>query len=111
MKAWFNFLALQEKKMGKEAVQRWLGSLKILSYDACNLYLEAENSFQIAFFKEHIQPFLKNGFLNNNFRPIKVHLSLKGSAAELEKNKKNTWKKRNCVECSCNNINYSWKNN
>ena len=94
MKAWFNFLALQEKKMGKEAVQRWLGSLKILSYDACNLYLEAENSFQIAFFKEHIQPFLKNSFLNNNFRPIKVHLSLKGGAADLEKNKKRTFQKK-----------------
>ncbi len=78
MKAWFEFLGRMEKRIGREAVQRWLSPLSIKSYDACNLYLEAENSFQIAFFKEHIDPILKTDFLNNNFRPIKVHLFLKG---------------------------------
>lgn len=79
MKAWFDFLLKQEKKMGKDVVEKWLSPLKILNFDACNLYLEADNSFQVAFFKEHLEPSLKNEFLNNNFRPIKVHLSLKGA--------------------------------
>ena len=34
---------------------------------------EAEDSFQIHWFNEHIRPHLK-GFLNDNQRPIKVHL-------------------------------------
>jgi len=79
MKAWKLFLNDLEKKIGTSTVRKWLHSLKILKFDACNLYLEAENHFEARWFEEHIRPILKNGFYNENFHKIKVHLSVKNS--------------------------------
>lgn len=76
MQAWKNFLKKKEQDLGKDAVQRWLRSLKIVDFDACNLYLEAQDSFQVLWFEEHIRPGLKIDFLNNNDRPIRVHLKV-----------------------------------
>ena len=45
MKAWYRLLKELEKTLGKYSAQKWLYSLKILKFDACNLYLEAENYF------------------------------------------------------------------
>lgn len=77
MKAWKLFLSDLEKKIGTATVQKWLYSLKILKFDACNLYLEAENHFEARWFEEHIRPILKKGFYNENFHKITVHLSVK----------------------------------
>ncbi|MFA5250488.1 MAG: DnaA/Hda family protein [Parachlamydiales bacterium] len=88
MQAWLDFLKKQELKIGKEGTEKWLASLKILNYDACNLYLEAENAFQVAFFEEHLRPLLKTQFLNNNFHPIRVHLALKGALPKADKTSK-----------------------
>ncbi|NGX62644.1 MAG: Chromosomal replication initiator protein DnaA [Candidatus Anoxychlamydiales bacterium] len=79
MKAWKLFLVDLEKKIGSSTVSKWLSSLKILKFDACNLYLEAENYFQAKWFEEHIRPILKKGFYNENFHKIKIHLSIKDS--------------------------------
>jgi len=79
MKAWNLFLEDLEKKIGVATVQKWLRSLKIIKFDACNLYLEAENHFQAQWFYEHIKPILKKGFYNENFHKIKVHLSISNS--------------------------------
>ncbi len=76
MQSWIDFLDAEEKKLGKEATEKWLRSLRILKFDACNLYLEANDSFQINWFKEHISPFLVSRLHNSNGRPIKVHLNL-----------------------------------
>lgn len=73
MKAWKEFLAEQEKALGKGVVKKWLAPLKVAAYDAGNLYLEAEDSFQAAWFEEHIRPSLK--LENNNRKKIKVHLT------------------------------------
>lgn len=81
MQAWETFLTEQEKKFGKVSVQKWLRSLKIVQFDAANLYLEAEDSFQVSWFEEHIRPLLSS-LKNNNDRPIRVHLS------SLQKKKK-----------------------
>lgn len=75
MKAWKEFLAQQESILGREVVQKWLIPLKVVNFDAGNLYLEAENSFQVAWFEEHIRPSLNRNFINNNRKKIKVHLS------------------------------------
>jgi chromosomal replication initiator protein len=75
MKVWDNFLLQQESELGAETVLKWLRPLKISRYDACNLYLEAKDSFQILWFEEHIRPKLVR-FVNNNSKRIKVHLSL-----------------------------------
>jgi chromosomal replication initiator protein len=81
MQIWFDFLQTQEKRFGKETVERWLRSLKIVKFDACNLYLNADNSFQQLWFEEHIRPQLKS-FVNNNKTPIQVHLKLSKESAQ-----------------------------
>lgn len=79
MKAWEEFLTAQEESLGKEAVDRWLRTLAVQQFDACNLYLESKDSFQALWFEEHIRPRL-SGFLNNNKKPISVHLQVAGAA-------------------------------
>ena len=81
MKQWEDFLRQQELEFGKQTVDRWLKPLKVLRFDACNLYLQAEDSFQLIWFEEYIRPKLKN-FVNNNNSKIFVHIS---SATQPEK--------------------------
>jgi chromosomal replication initiator protein len=76
MKFWDIFLVQQEAELGLETVAKWLRPLKILRYDACNLYLEAKDSFQIMWFEEHVRSKIITKFVNNNNKRIKVHLSL-----------------------------------
>jgi len=76
MKFWDTFLVQQDAELGVETVSKWLRTLKISRYDACNLYLEAKDSFQILWFEEHIRPKLLTKFVNNNNKRIHVHLSL-----------------------------------
>jgi chromosomal replication initiator protein len=75
MQAWQNFLNAQEKQFGKEIVDKWLRSLKIVHFDSANIYCEAKDSFQVMWFEEHIRPLLKESLFNNNHRPIKVHIT------------------------------------
>lgn len=74
MKAWDLFLGQQEQELGTETVQKWLRTLKILRFDACNLYLEAKDSFQVLWFEEHVRKKVQK-LVNNNGKKIKVHLS------------------------------------
>lgn len=75
MKEWSKFLEAQEKSLGKETVDKWLRSFKVGQFDAGNLYLEPRDDFQATWFEEHMRPVLHKTFLNDNGRPIKVHLS------------------------------------
>ena len=84
MKPWNDFLHQQELLLGKEIVDKWLRSLKVIHFDSGNLYLEASDSFQILWFEEHIRPLASKHLVNNNFRPIKVHLT---AAQELTEKK------------------------
>jgi len=88
MKAWEEFLALQEKKVGKAAVDQWLRPLKVVRFDACNLYLEARDSFQALWFEEHIRHQVQTHLLNKNRRRIKVHLSVAEDAKPEKREKK-----------------------
>lgn len=94
MEAWENFLSHQEQELGIEPVNKWLRSLKIIRFDARNLYLEAHDSFQISWFEEHVRKKIQTLFLNNNNHPIKVHVALAGSEISLTpvKNKRNATK-------------------
>jgi chromosomal replication initiator protein len=76
MQAWEQFLQQQEAELGKEIVAKWLRSLKVKHFDACNLYLEAENSFQALWFEEHIRGKVQKQLINGNHRLIKVHLTV-----------------------------------
>ncbi|MBS0628980.1 MAG: ATP-binding protein [Verrucomicrobia bacterium] len=73
MQAWDAFLRDLEKHIGKETVDKWLKPLVVVDFDACNLYLEAQNSFQISWFEEHIRRRAESSLVNNNAHPIKIH--------------------------------------
>ena len=88
MQAWEEFLKRQEGRLGKQTVDKWLRSLKIIHFDSANLYLEAEEAFQISWFEEHISPLLKTQLVNNNFRPIKVHFKARSATRAVATEKK-----------------------
>jgi chromosomal replication initiator protein len=87
MLAWEKFIQKQEVVLGIDVVNQWLRTLKVVHFDSGNLYLEAKDSFQILWFEEHIRSLLKSQFLNNNFRPIKVHLSVSEMPSTLGRSK------------------------
>lgn len=87
MQAWENFLKLQEKELGEDTVNKWLKTLKVLRFDACNLYLEAKDSFQVLWFEEHLRHTVQTKLFNNNNKRIKVHVSVTSNNAETPKRK------------------------
>jgi chromosomal replication initiator protein len=90
MDAWERFVLAQEAHLGKETTDRWLRTLKVVDFDACNLYLEAANAFQISWFEEHIRKIAQKELLNNNHRQIKVHLTLSVEETLKTRSKKGT---------------------
>lgn len=87
MQAWEEFLLRQEKELGVETVKKWLRTLKVLRFDACNLYLEAKDSFQALWFEEHIRAKVTNTLQNNNNKKIRVHVTI-GTRSGSAKDKK-----------------------
>ncbi|GAB4188796.1 MAG: chromosomal replication initiator protein DnaA [Simkaniaceae bacterium] len=87
MKEWTLFLAEKEKIFGKTTVDKWLRTLKILSFDACNLYLEASDTFQVSWFEEYIKPIAKKEFFNANGNPISIHIKCQEKADNHKKTK------------------------
>lgn len=75
MRAWEEFLKGQGEELGSDAVDRWLRPLRVVKYDAANLYLEAQDPFQLRWFEEHMRPRLAK-LRNQNQRPINVHVKL-----------------------------------
>ena len=73
-------------------VDKWLRPLKVVHFDACNLYLEAKDSFHVLWFEEHARLLLKNNFFNNNQKPIEVHIKVQG--ASFPPKKKNERQKK-----------------
>ena len=71
MKAWEELLSSLEIEIGTETVAKWLRPIRVVRFDAANLFLEA-TPFQQAWFEEQIRPRIKNRFCNNNQRPIKI---------------------------------------
>ena len=75
MQIWFQFLENLEKELGKDTVNKWLRPIKVVRFDACNLHLEPQDSFQMLWFKEHISHLANKRLLNHSMRPIKIHLN------------------------------------
>jgi chromosomal replication initiator protein len=76
MDAWSRFLDQASALLGPEPVARWLRPLRVVRFDAANLYLETEEPMAVAWFEEHARPLVKEKLRNQNFRSIHVHLSL-----------------------------------
>ena len=87
MQAWQKFLTALESDLGADTVQKWLRPLKVIHFDAGNLYLEAVDSFQITWFEEHIRIKARKHLVNNNFNPIKIHIS--SASLDEQENPKN----------------------
>ncbi len=87
MLAWDQFVLKLEKELGTSTVNQWIRPLKVVRFDAGNLFLEARDSFQIDWFEEHIRPLLNDRFVNNNLRPIRVHLSTPTLSSKINKEK------------------------
>lgn len=107
MKAWEDFLKQQEQDLGIETVRKWLRSIKVLRFDACNLFLEAKDTFQALWFEEHIRPKIISSFFNNNNKRIKVHLKIGSSVTEKKESVKPKLKpvqKREEIELQFNDL-------
>lgn len=89
MKEWFTFLDEHQKTVGVDAIERWARTLKILHFDAGNLYLEASDPFQLNWFEQYLRPLIKQSLQSLSGRPIRVHLTLAGAAL---KEPKKEWK-------------------
>lgn len=76
MKAWENFLRLEEEELGAETVRKWLRSLTIVKFDARNLYLEAKDSFQAIWFEEHVHAKARTFLSKGGSKQVKIHLSI-----------------------------------
>ncbi len=88
MRAWDEFLVQQEVELGTDTVNKWLKPLKVIKFDACNLYLEAKDSFQLMWFEEHLRSKVSAKLVNNNKKRIKVHLALINATAAPAKKKR-----------------------
>ncbi len=76
MQAWQTFLVEQEGILGKEIVEKWLRPLKVLRFDAGNIYLEAADHFQALWFEEHAKAKAQSFFSQLANRKFKIHLSI-----------------------------------
>ena len=92
MQAWDEFLTYLENELGKDTIQKWVRSLKVLRFDACNLYLEAKDSFQAMWFEEHIRPKAQTKLLNNNKK--RIHINLAVANAPVPTAKKRNYKEK-----------------
>lgn len=93
MRAWDEFLKEQEKELGEETVRRWLRPLKVTHFDACNLYLEAKDAFQLLWFKEHIRTKVLQKLVNGNYKRINVHISLAKGSSQIKEGSSDSPKK------------------
>lgn len=83
MQAWEEFIQSLEGDLGKGTVSKWLRTLKVVDFDACNLYLEAPDALHLFWFEEHVRTRAVRTLRNKNHRPIKIHLtSAKGEVPQ-----------------------------
>ncbi|MDE3055706.1 MAG: ATP-binding protein [Verrucomicrobiota bacterium] len=85
MEIWDSLLSQLSQEWGQNTVKRWLAPLKLLRFDAANIYLEAEDAFQMHWIKEHLQKRLRETPLRNaNGRKMELHFSLPTPAKSPE---------------------------
>jgi chromosomal replication initiator protein len=74
LQVWEDFLQRQEQELGAETVIKWLRPLRLVRFDAGNLYLQCHDSFQALWFEEHMRGRVQRTLRNSNGRQLKVHL-------------------------------------
>lgn len=86
MREWNQFLSKLDLEFGSKNIDHWLRTLKLIRFDAENIYFQAHDTFQLQWFNEYIKPKLST-FKNANDKKIKVHIEVPN-----EKNKKDVKK-------------------
>ncbi len=84
MRLWLNYIRQKEASLGSEIADKWLKTLRVIKFDARNLYLETLDKFHANWVKEHIEQELKETFVNEREVPIRVHFSIAGSEASTK---------------------------
>ncbi len=82
MEAWEKFIDFLETKYGKLTTEKWARTLKVVRFDACNIFLKSNDFFQSQWVEEYILPLAKEHFLDSNGKFIRIHIE-----AEERKNK------------------------
>lgn len=82
MEAWDRFIDFLETKYGKATTDKWARTLKIVRFDACNIFLKSNDFFQTQWVREYILPLAKDHFVDTNGKFIRIHID-----AEEKKNK------------------------
>ncbi len=84
---WNTFLKDLDCEFGKETVDRWLRSLRCTRSDEKSIDFEAQNSFQVLWFEEHIRPRIPEISLpRQGQKPIQVSVYIKGAPKKSKKN-------------------------
>ncbi len=94
MNAWSQFLNDLERIIGQKAVARWLRPLRIASFDARNLYLDADDPFQIHWFYEQVDAQLLSRLQAPSGAAIKLHFSVKGRSFDRLQKKRDSQAER-----------------
>lgn len=74
MNPWLKFLKTLDTLFDDKTINEWIKPIKLVNFDARNVYLKAENPFQIAWFNEHISQLCREKLLGSSGKPLKVHL-------------------------------------
>ncbi|MCH9616711.1 MAG: Chromosomal replication initiator protein DnaA [Chlamydiia bacterium] len=74
MEAWEKFIDFLETKYGKATTDKWARTLKVLRFDACNIFLKSNDFFQTQWVGEYILPLAKEHFLDTNGKFIRIHI-------------------------------------
>ena len=83
---WDAFLNEIESEFGKETIDRWLRSLKLISCDEKSIEFEAQNSFQVLWFEEHIRPRIPViDIPRSGKKTLQITLSIKGAPKSNKK--------------------------
>ncbi|MDN3507726.1 MAG: DnaA/Hda family protein [Simkaniaceae bacterium] len=86
MKIWESYLKKLDKEFGIATIEKWLRNMRVVNFDARNLYLEASDSFQVLWFNEHIKGRIDKELLSNG-RPIRVHIRYKSETEDAKSEK------------------------
>ena len=74
MEAWEKFIDFLETKYGKVTTDKWARTLKVIRFDACNIFIKSNDFFQTQWVQEYILPLAKENFLDSNGKFIRIHI-------------------------------------
>jgi chromosomal replication initiator protein len=73
VKEWNDFLQSLDRELGKKAVDEWLRPLKVVRFDAGNLYLDPPSPLHVSWFDEYAKAKASLHLKSAGYRPIKIH--------------------------------------